>query len=125
VVVCHDADKKNLLELSKEIAKLAEEARQSRIALENVRGATFTVSNVGMLGVVMNTPIVNPPESAILGVGMVSKKPAVVNGRIVIRSMMYLCLTYDHRIIDGLPAIQFLQSVKQSLENPELLIDFQ
>ena len=77
-----------------------------------------------MLGNIMNTPIINPPEAAILGTGTIIKRPAVVNDQIMERSMMYLCLTYDHRIIDGLPAIQFLQMVRKLLENPKTLIDF-
>lgn len=124
VPVIHDADKKNLRELSESLEKLAEKARKGDLSPEDVTGGTFTITNVGMFGTIMNTPIINPPEAAILGVGAIVKRPVVVNDEIVIRHIMYLCLTYDHRIIEGFPAVRFLQRVRQLLEHPEILIDF-
>lgn len=122
VPVIRNADQKTLFEVSESIKDLADRARSGKLRLEDVRGGTFSITNVGMLGTILNTPIINPPESAILGVGAIKKRPVVVNDQIAIRSMMYLCLTYDHRIIDGAPAIRFLQEVRRLLENPPLLL---
>jgi len=124
VPVVHDADKKNLKELSENLEKLVEKARKGDLSPEDVTGGTFTITNVGMFGAIMNTPIINPPESAILGVGAIVKRPVVVNDEIVIRHVVYLCLTYDHRVIEGFPAVRFLQRVRQLLEHPDMLIDF-
>ncbi|MCK5625521.1 2-oxo acid dehydrogenase subunit E2, partial [Candidatus Bathyarchaeota archaeon] len=104
VVVIHNADQKSLIEISRSIKDKVDRARGAKLLPQDVRGGTFTITNVGMFGTLMNTPIINPPESAILGVGTIQKKPVVINDKIVIRSMMFLCLTYDHRIIDGTPA---------------------
>ncbi len=123
VPVIHNAERKNLYEISESIRDLAEKARGDELRLEDVRGGTFSITNVGMFGAIMNTPIINPPESAILGVGAIVKRPVVRNDQIVIRSMMYLCLSYDHRIIDGAPAIGFLQEVRRLLEAPSTLLD--
>ena len=122
VVVIHNADQKSLIEISKSIKDKVDRARGAKLLPQDVRGGTFTITNVGMFGTLMNTPIINPPESAILGVGTIQKKPVVINDKIVIRSMMFLCLTYDHRIIDGTPAIRFLQEVRRLLENPSFLL---
>lgn len=123
VVVIHNADQKSLIEISKNIKNKVDRARSAELLPQDVSGGTFTITNVGMFGTIMNTPIINPPESAILGVGTIQKKPVVINDQIVIRVMMFLCLTYDHRIIDGTPAIRFLQEVKRLLENPSLLLN--
>ncbi|RLI51785.1 2-oxo acid dehydrogenase subunit E2 [Candidatus Bathyarchaeota archaeon] len=123
VVVIHNADQKSLIEISKNIKNKVDRARSAELLPQDVSGGTFTITNVGMFGTIMNTPIINPPESAILGVGTIQKKPVVINDQIVIRAMMFLCLTYDHRIIDGTPAIRFLQEVRQLLENPSLLLN--
>jgi pyruvate dehydrogenase E2 component (dihydrolipoamide acetyltransferase) len=123
VVVIHNADQKSLIEISKNIKNKVDRARSAELLPQDVSGGTFTITNVGMFGTIMNTPIINPPESAILGVGTIQKKPVVINDQIVIRAMMFLCLTYDHRIIDGTPAILFLQEVRQLLENPSLLLN--
>lgn len=123
VVVIHNADQKSLIEISKSIKDKVDRARGTKLLPQDVRGGTFTITNVGMFGTLMNTPIINPPESAILGVGTIQKKPVVINDQIVIRSMMFLCLTYDHRIIDGTPAIRFLQEVRRLLENPSFLLN--
>lgn len=122
VPVIHNADQKSLFEISERLKDLADRSRKGEMRLEDVRGGTFSITNVGMLGTIINTPIINPPESAILGVGAIKKRPVVLNDQIAIRSMMYLCLTYDHRIIDGAPAIRFLQEVRRLLENPSLLL---
>lgn len=124
VVVLRNADAKSLVEVSENIDKLVEKARENRLSQEDVSGGTFTITNVGMFGAILNTPIINPPEAAILGTGAIVRRPVVIRDEVVIRSMIYLCLTYDHRIIDGLPAIRFLQKVRNLLENPENLIDF-
>ena len=123
VIVLHNADHKSLIEISKSIENKANKARRDALLPQDVMGSTFTITNVGMFGTIMNTPIINPPESAILGVGAIQKKPVVINDKIVVRSMMFLCLTYDHRIIDGTPAIRFLQKVRRLLENPSSLLD--
>jgi len=123
VVVIHNADQKSLIEISKNIKNKVDRARSAQLLPQDVSGGTFTITNVGMFGTIMNTPIINPPESAILGVGTIQKKPVVINDQIVIRAMMFLCLTYDHRIIDGTPAIRFLQEVRRLLENPSLLLN--
>ncbi|MCK5402536.1 2-oxo acid dehydrogenase subunit E2 [Candidatus Bathyarchaeota archaeon] len=122
VVVIHNADQKSLIEISQSIKDKVDRARGAKLLPQDVSGGTFTITNVGMFGTLMNTPIINPPESAILGVGTIQKKPVVINDKIVIRSMMFLCLTYDHRIIDGTPAIRFLQEVRRLLENPSFLL---
>jgi len=123
VVVLHKADQKNLVELSQNIKDKVDRARCNELLPQDVSGGTFTITNVGMFGTIMNTPIINAPESAILGVGTIQKKPVVINDQIVIRLMMFLCLTYDHRIIDGSPAIRFLQEVRRLLENPSSLLN--
>lgn len=122
VPVMHHVEKMNLIEIAQKLEELTEKARAEKLSIEDVRGGTFTITNVGMLGVIFNTPIINTPESAILGVGAVVKRPVVVDDQIVIRHRMYLSLSYDHRVIDGLPAIRFLQRVRQLLENPYALL---
>ena len=121
VPVIHDANKKSLKEVASALNDLIEKARASKLSKEELTGGTFTITNLGMFGVEIFTPIINPPETAILGVGKVVEKPVVVNGEIAIKPMMYLSLSYDHRVIYGAPAAQFLQKVKQYLENPHLL----
>jgi pyruvate/2-oxoglutarate dehydrogenase complex dihydrolipoamide acyltransferase (E2) component len=121
VPVIHRADEKSLTELNQILRKMVEKARTDNLSIQDVTGGTFTVTNVGPLGVTMSTPIINPPESAILGVGAITKKPVVVDEEIAIRSTAYLCLSYDHRFIDGAPAIGLLQRIKQLLQEPKLL----
>lgn len=123
VVVIHNADQKSLIEISQSIKNKVGRARRNELLLQDVSGGTFTITNVGIFGTIMNTPIINAPESAILGVGTIQKKPVVINDQIAIRLMMFLCLTYDHRIIDGTPAIRFLQEVRHLLENPSSLLN--
>jgi len=117
-----NADKKGLLEISRETKELARKAREGGLSPDEVVDGTFTVSNLSGLGVDGFTPILNPPETAILGVGRVREKPAVYGGQVVIRSMMTLSLTVDHRVVDGAPAAEFLQSLARHLEHPMLLM---
>lgn len=122
VPVIRDAQTKGLKEISAELADLAKRGAAGQLAPAELTGSTFTLTNSGVFGAVLFTPIINPPESAILGMGRIAKTPAVLDDRIVIRQMMYLCLSYDHRVIDGAPAVKFLQRVKLLLEKPELLL---
>jgi pyruvate dehydrogenase E2 component (dihydrolipoamide acetyltransferase) len=117
VPVVHDADKKTLPEVASEVKELVEKAREGKLEKENVSGGTFTITNLGMYGVDVFTPIINPPETAILGVGRIMEKPVVVNGEIKIKPIMILSLSYDHRVIDGAPAAQFLKTIKELLES--------
>jgi 2-oxoglutarate dehydrogenase E2 component (dihydrolipoamide succinyltransferase) len=118
VPIVRDADLKGFAEIEKEIAAYAARARSGTIAIEDLTGGTFTITNGGVFGSLMSTPIVNAPQSAILGMHKIQERPMVVNGQVVVRPMMYLAVTYDHRIIDGREAVQFLVSVKESLEDP-------
>jgi 2-oxoglutarate dehydrogenase E2 component (dihydrolipoamide succinyltransferase) len=118
VPVLRDADAKSFAEIEKEIGTYAQKAREGTIALEDLTGGTFTITNGGVFGSLMSTPIVNAPQSAILGMHKIQERPMVVDGQIAIRPMMYLALTYDHRIIDGREAVQFLVAVKEALEDP-------
>jgi pyruvate dehydrogenase E2 component (dihydrolipoamide acetyltransferase) len=122
VPVVRGAGRKRLEEVSAELSRLVARAREDRLSLEEITGGTFTITNLGMFGVESFTPIVNPPETAILGVGAMVEKPAGRDGQIVLRPMMTLSLSFDHRIVDGAPAAQFLQRVKQLLEEPYLLL---
>lgn len=121
VPVVRNANKKTLAEIGKEITWLAEKARTETLAAAESSRGTFTVSNLGMFGIDFFAPIINPPESAILGVGRIVKKPVVINGEVSPRSMMTLTLVFDHRIMDGAVAARFLQTVKENLENAETL----
>lgn len=121
VPVIRDADKKSLEEIARETKRLAEAARAGTLTVDEVTGSTFTITNLGMYDIDGFTPIINPPECAILGVGRIVEKPAVYGGEIVKRSMMTLSLTFDHRLVDGAPAAAFLQRVKELLETPSLI----
>ena len=116
VPVVRNANKKTLLQVASTVKELVEKAREGKLAKEDVTGGTFTITNLGMYGVEVFIPIINPPEAAILGVGKITEKPVVTEKEIRIKPMMYLSLAYDHRIVDGAPAAQFLQKVKQILE---------
>ena len=118
VPIVRDADVKSFAGVEKEIAEYARKARAGAIAIEDLTGGTFTITNGGVFGSLMSTPIVNAPQSAILGMHKIQERPMVVDGQIAIRPMMYLAITYDHRIIDGREAVQFLVAVKESLEDP-------
>ena len=118
VPIVRDADTKDFAELEKEIADFARKAREGSLAIEDLTGGTFTITNGGVFGSLMSTPIVNAPQSAILGMHKVQERPMVVNGQVAVRPMMYLAVTYDHRIIDGREAVQFLVAIKDALEDP-------
>jgi 2-oxoglutarate dehydrogenase E2 component (dihydrolipoamide succinyltransferase) len=118
VPIVRDADQKSFATIEKEIGNYAKKAREGAIAIEDLTGGTFTITNGGVFGSLMSTPIVNAPQSGILGMHKTQERPMAVNGQIVIRPMMYLAITYDHRIIDGREAVQFLVTVKECLEDP-------
>jgi len=122
VPVIRDADRKSIVEISTSFKELVDKARQNKLSLDEVTGGTFTISNLGMYGVDMFTPIINPPESAILGVGRIRDKPTFLDGQIVARPAVVLSLSFDHRVVDGAQAANFLQRIKQILENPYLLL---
>jgi 2-oxoglutarate dehydrogenase E2 component (dihydrolipoamide succinyltransferase) len=122
VPVVRDADRLSLAGVEREIASLGKRAREGALKLEDLQGGTFTISNGGVYGSLMSTPILNVPQSGILGMHKIQERPVAVDGQIVIRPMMYLALTYDHRIVDGKEAVTFLVRVKESLEDPQRLI---
>jgi pyruvate dehydrogenase E2 component (dihydrolipoamide acetyltransferase) len=122
VPVVRNADRKKLTEISLELSRLTVKARAGQLDLEEIIGGTFTITNLGMLGVDSFTPIVNPPETGILGVGRIAERPVGREGQIVLRPTMILCLSVDHRIVDGAPAARFLQRIRQLLEEPYLLV---
>jgi 2-oxoglutarate dehydrogenase E2 component (dihydrolipoamide succinyltransferase) len=118
VPIVRDADLKSFADIEKEIGVYANKAREGSIGIEDLTGGTFTITNGGVFGSLMSTPIVNAPQSAILGMHKIQERPMVVNGEIKIRPMMYLAVTYDHRLIDGREAVQFLVTIKDALEDP-------
>jgi len=122
VPVIHDAHRLCFADLEREIARLARKAREHRLSLDDLAGGTFTVSNGGVFGSLLSTPILNPPQSAILGMHKIEKRPVVVDDQVVIRPMMYVALSYDHRIVDGEQSVTFLVRVKERLEDPERLL---
>jgi len=122
VPVVRDADQMSIAGIEKEIARLGKLARDSALSMADMQGGTFTISNGGVYGSLMSTPILNAPQSGILGMHKIQERPVVVGGQIVIRPMMYLALSYDHRIVDGKEAVTFLVRVKESLEAPERLV---
>ncbi len=122
VPVLRDADQMSLAEIEKAIAEYAEKAQNNSLTIEELSGGTFSLSNGGVFGSLMSTPILNPPQSGILGMHKIQQRPVVENGEIVARPMMYLALSYDHRIIDGREAVQFLVTIKDSLEDPARMI---
>jgi len=122
VPVLRDADRKSFAEIESEIADLAKRARENKLALAELQGGTFTITNGGVFGSLLSTPILNAPQVGILGMHKIEQRPVVVNGQIVIRPMMYVALSYDHRIVDGREAVQFLVRVKELVEDPETLL---
>jgi 2-oxoglutarate dehydrogenase E2 component (dihydrolipoamide succinyltransferase) len=122
VPVVRDADRKSFAEIEKEIAELGLRARDGKLAMADMQGGSFTISNGGVYGSLMSSPILNPPQSGILGMHKIQDRPVVVGGQIVIRPMMYLALSYDHRIVDGKGAVTFLVRVKEALEDPRRLL---
>jgi pyruvate dehydrogenase E2 component (dihydrolipoamide acetyltransferase) len=122
VPVIRDADRKRLAEVARELREVVERAREGKALPDELTGSTFTITNLGMHEIDAFTPIINLPEAAILGVGRIKPRPAVVDDQIVIRQMMWLSLTFDHRLVDGAPAARFLQRIKQFVEEPYLLL---
>ena len=120
VPVVRHADKKSLVAISREIKKLVQKARSNELEPEQYRGGTFTLSSGGKVETDIITPIINPPESAILAYGKIGPRPAVYRGELAIRTMTHLCLTHDHRTVDGVPASLFLGRVKEIIETPDL-----
>jgi 2-oxoglutarate dehydrogenase E2 component (dihydrolipoamide succinyltransferase) len=122
VPVLRDADTRGFADIEKGIAELGVKARDGKLKLEDLQGATFTISNGGVYGSLMSTPILNAPQSGVLGMHKIQDRPVAVNGQVVIRPMMYLALSYDHRLVDGKEAVTFLVRVKEALENPVRLV---
>src|SRR5690554_384974 len=122
VPVIRNAEQMTLAEIEKEIKRLAVRARDGKITPDEMTGGTFTITNGGVFGSMMSTPIINPPQSAILGMHNIIQRPVAIDGKVEIRPMMYLALSYDHRIIDGKESVSFLVKVKEMLENPERMI---
>ena len=123
VPVIRDADALSFAEIEKTVADLAKKARENRITMDDLAGGTFTISNGGIYGSLLSTPILNPPQSGILGLHKIEKRAVVGEGdAVVVRPMMYLALSYDHRIVDGREAVSFLVRVKEAIEDPERLL---
>jgi 2-oxoglutarate dehydrogenase E2 component (dihydrolipoamide succinyltransferase) len=122
VPVVRDADAMNLAEVEKAIAAYGKKARDGQLAIEDLQGGTFTISNGGVYGSLMSTPILNAPQSGILGMHKIQDRPMAMNGQVVIRPMMYLAVSYDHRIVDGKEAVTFLVRVKEAIEDPQRLL---
>lgn len=122
VPVIRNAESLSMFEIEKKVVELATKARDNKLSMEEMQGGTFTITNGGVFGSLMSTPIINIPQSAILGMHKIQERPIVVDGQVVVRPMMYLAVSYDHRIIDGRESVSFLVRVKELLENPELLL---
>ena len=122
VPIIKDADTKSLPEIEKSILSYSEKARNGKLSIEEMQGGTFTISNGGIFGSLLSTPILNAPQTAILGMHAIQDRPVAINGEIVIRPMMYLAMSYDHRLLDGKEAVTFLVSIKEQLESPERLL---
>jgi len=118
VPVVRDADRKTFAELENDLAYYAKKARDGAITIDDLQGGVFTISNGGVYGSLLSTPILNPPQSGILGMHKIQERPVAINGQVVIRPMMYLALSYDHRVVDGREAVTFLVRVKEAIENP-------
>lgn len=118
VPVIRDADRKTFAELENDLAYYAKKARDGAITVEDLQGGVFTISNGGVYGSLLSTPILNPPQSGILGMHKIQDRPVAIDGKVVIRPMMYLALSYDHRVVDGREAVTFLVRVKEAIENP-------
>jgi 2-oxoglutarate dehydrogenase E2 component (dihydrolipoamide succinyltransferase) len=122
VPVIRNAESLSMADIEKKVVELATKARDNKLSMEEMQGGTFTITNGGVFGSLMSTPIINIPQSAILGMHKIEERPVVVNGQIVIRPMMYLAVSYDHRIIDGRESVSFLVRIKELLENPDQLL---
>jgi len=122
VPIIKDADTKSLPEIEKSILSYSEKARNGKLSIEEMQGGTFTISNGGIFGSLLSTPILNAPQTAILGMHAIQERPVAIDGEIAIRPMMYLAMSYDHRLLDGKEAVTFLVSIKEQLESPERLL---
>jgi len=122
VPVVRNADRMSIAEIEKEIGRLGRAARDGKLSMADMQGGTFTITNGGIYGSLMSTPILNAPQSGILGMHSIKERPIAVDGQVVIRPMMYLAVSYDHRIVDGQEAVTFLVRIKETLENPERLV---
>jgi len=122
VPIVRNAESKSIAQIEIEIKELAEKARNKKISVEELTGGTFTITNGGVFGSLLSTPIINPPQSAILGMHNIVDRPVAVNGQVVIRPMMYIALSYDHRVIDGKDSVGFLVKIKELIENPERML---
>mgnify|MGYP000900655408 CR=1 FL=1 len=122
VPVLRDADRLSFAQIEQAIKKYAAEANNGTLSLEALRGGTFTITNGGVFGSMLSTPILNPPQVAILGLHKIEPRPIALNGEVVIRPMMYVAMSYDHRIVDGREAVSFLVRVKELVEDPESLL---
>ncbi|MBW8283869.1 MAG: 2-oxoglutarate dehydrogenase complex dihydrolipoyllysine-residue succinyltransferase, partial [Rhizobium sp.] len=122
VPIVRDADQMSIAEIEKDIGRLGKLARDGALSMADMQGGTFTISNGGVYGSLMSSPILNAPQSGILGMHKIQERPVAIGGQVVIRPMMYLALSYDHRIVDGKEAVTFLVRVKESLEDPERLV---
>jgi len=122
VPVLRDCDRKGFAEIEKEIGAFAAKAREGKIAYEDLQGGCFTITNGGIYGSLLSTPILNPPQSGILGMHSIQERPVARDGQVVIRPMMYLALSYDHRIVDGKDAVTFLVRIKECIEQPTRLL---
>jgi 2-oxoglutarate dehydrogenase E2 component (dihydrolipoamide succinyltransferase) len=120
--VVRNAESMSFADIEKAIADYAKKARDGKLGLDDLQGGTFTITNGGTFGSLMSTPIVNPPQSAILGMHTIKERPIAENGQVVIAPMMYIAISYDHRIIDGKDAVLFLVDIKNQLENPHRML---
>ena len=122
VPVIRDCDQKSFAQIEKDIVDYATKARDGKLGLPDLQGGVFTITNGGIYGSLLSTPIINPPQSGILGMHSIQQRPIAVDGQVVIRPMMYLALSYDHRLVDGKEAVTFLVRVKQCIESPERML---
>lgn len=122
VPVLRNVESMNYAEIEQAIAAMGEKAKRGAIAVEDMDGGTFTISNGGVFGSLMGTPIINPPQSAILGMHGIFDRPIAIKGQVVIRPMMYIALTYDHRLVDGREAVMFLRKIKAAVEDPRVIL---
>jgi 2-oxoglutarate dehydrogenase E2 component (dihydrolipoamide succinyltransferase) len=122
VPVLRDANRLSFAQIEQAIKVFVQKTQDSTLSLEDLRGGTFTITNGGVFGSLLSTPILNPPQVGILGLHKIEERPIALNGQIVIRPMMYVALSYDHRIVDGREAVQFLVRVKELIEDPETLL---
>jgi 2-oxoglutarate dehydrogenase E2 component (dihydrolipoamide succinyltransferase) len=122
VPVIRDADQRTFADIELAIRDFAKRAQDGTLTLEDLKGGTFTITNGGVFGSLMSTPILNPPQVGILGLHKIAERPVAINGQVVVKPMMYVALSYDHRIVDGREAVQFLVKIKEYVEDPALMV---